>query len=381
MTTATVDAKDFAAAVGWAARAVPHRSTTPILNAIPITVHDGKLTVTGFDFETTARACCAASGELPTTYVLGSMISKIASQLTGDVHLSLDGTRMLVRAGRDKYRPPVMPSEQYPTVPDLPPAIGDSPGFLDAINRVAASAAPITETGRPVLRCVAIEGHDSTLTVRATDSYRMSIATIPWSGPDFTVALPGRTLTEFGKAIGAERTTLLMSDSHFGITTSSGLTVSTLLTAAEYPSAAFRIIQAARDKAYSDEGGVLVAPRGELLGAVKRAAITLGPNDPLALRLTADGLCSTYAVGEDGDAEVTIPGNYIGPDLVVYVTAAYLAGVVDTLSTPYVSLGTFTGERAQIHVAGARDDSGDPDDAVQHIVMARKAPSAMMAAA
>lgn len=376
---ATFDAKEFAAAVAWAMRAVATKSTVPVLGAVPLTVADGELTVSGYDFTTHARAVIDADGALDTVHVLGSMLAKIAPQLSGNVVVTVDGTKLRIAAGRDKYHLPIVPATDYPHTPTLPPAVGDSAGFLDAFGYVAQSAAGSAETTRLILQGVSLVADSGALTLRSTDRYRMSRAVIGWDGQDFATAVPARALTDFAKAVGVGRVTLHASESHFGIT-SGGFSASTLLLDDEYPVAAFEMINRARASALADTGGVLVAPRGELLGAVKRASIALGPNDPLALHLAADG-CRAVAVGNDGDGSIYVPGDYLGPDLDVYVTASYLTSLVDAIPTQYVALGAFEGKPMHIHVVGSHSDSGEPDEAVQHIVMARKAPAAIAAAA
>lgn len=376
---ATVDAKDLAAAAAWAMRAVPPKSTVPVLGAVPLTVADGELTVSGFDYTTHARAVVGADGTLDTVHVLGSMLAKIAPQLSGTVALAMDGTRLRITAGRDKYRLPIVPAEDYPHTPPLPPAVGDSAGFLDAIGYVVQSSAGPAENSRPILQGVSLVADDGILTFRATDRFRMSRTTLPWDGQDFATVVPARTLTDFAKAIGVGRVTIHVSDSHFGIT-SGGFSASTLLLDDEYPTDAFRMIDKARSSALADTGGILVAPRSELLGAVKRASVALGPNDPLGLHLAEDG-CTAAAVGDDGEASTALPGTYLGPDLGVYVTAAYLTSLLDATPSQWVALGAYEAKPMHIHVVGCHGDSGEPNEAVQHIVMARKAPSAMAAAA
>lgn len=376
---ATLDAKDLASAVAWAMRAVPAKSTTPVLGAVPLTVADGELTIAGYDYTTHARAIVGADGTLDTVHVLGSMLAKVAPQLNGTVALTIDGTRLRVAAGRDKYTVPIVPATDYPHTPSLPPAVGDSAGFLDAFGYVAQSAAGPAETSRAILQGVCLVAENGVLTLYATDRYRMSRTAIDWDGQDFSTVVPTRALTDFTKAVGVGRVTLHVSDAHFGIT-SGGYSASTLLLDDEYPLAAFAMIDRARASALADAGGILVAPRSELLGAVKRASIALGPNDPLALHLAEDG-CSAVAVGDNGDASITIPGAYLGPDLDVYVTAAYLTSLIDATPAQHIALGAYNGKPMHIHVVGSHGDSGEPNEAVQHIVMARKAPSAMAAAA
>lgn len=368
---AILDAKDLAAAVGWVMRAVPNRPAQPVLGAVPLTVADGELTVEGFDYETHARGRVIAHGDLGTVHVLGSMLAKVAPELDGNVSLSLDGSKLLVAAGKDKYRLPIVPGDDYPTLPAMPPAMGDCAGLIEAVTRVAPSAATADDilSARRSLGWVSLAAQDGMLILRATDGYRMSRAVTAWDGQDFATLAPAKMLSEYARAIGVGRVTLHADESHFAMT-SGGFTVSTVLIEDEYPTPIFARIDEARAKATAeDSGGVLVAPRAELVKAIKRGSIILEKNQPLRLTLSEDEQCTVGAAGE-AEASVALPGQYMGEPFDILITSSYLASLVDSTPAPYVAIGVWHPERT-VHIVGC-DEAGAAEEAIQHAAMARR---------
>src|SRR5437764_328662 len=116
--TATIDSKDLTNAVGWAMRAVPHKTPVPVLSAVALTVSEGELTAAGFDYDTYARSRVPADGQLDTMHVPGAMLAKLAPQMSGPVAFTVEGKGLRVTSGKDKYRLPIMPADDYPTTPN-----------------------------------------------------------------------------------------------------------------------------------------------------------------------------------------------------------------------------------------------------------------------
>src|SRR5664280_294960 len=60
-----MDREALADAVAWTARSLPSRPTVPVLAGLLLTVDGDTLTVSGFDYEVSARAAYPAGGRLP----------------------------------------------------------------------------------------------------------------------------------------------------------------------------------------------------------------------------------------------------------------------------------------------------------------------------
>ena len=59
----TVERDVLAEAVGWTARSLPLRPTSPVLNGLLITASAGEVSIASFDHETSARQVIAADVE------------------------------------------------------------------------------------------------------------------------------------------------------------------------------------------------------------------------------------------------------------------------------------------------------------------------------
>ena len=103
-----------------------------------------------------------------------------------------------------------MPVEDYPALPEMPPSSARSTATLFA----AAVAQAVTAAGRddmlPVLTGVKLEIDGSTLSLLATDRFRLSLRELEWSPlqTDLTVSalVPARVLAETARSLppGAE---------------------------------------------------------------------------------------------------------------------------------------------------------------------------------
>lgn len=94
-------------------------------------------------------------------------------------------------------------ASEYPQLPEVPAEwSGTVPGedFAQAVTRVARSAG-IDDT-LPALLCLCLDATADTLTLAATDRYRLAVEDIPWSGPEDgrRVLVPAKLAAEYVKA-------------------------------------------------------------------------------------------------------------------------------------------------------------------------------------
>ena len=119
----------------------------------------------------------------------------------------LDGARVSLTCGSARFSLQTMPVEDYPALPDMPAATGtvDSEGFAHAV------AQAVTAAGRddmlPVLTGVRIEIDGSTISLLATDRFRLSHRELAWNPhtPDVSAAalVPARVLGDTAKSLTA----------------------------------------------------------------------------------------------------------------------------------------------------------------------------------
>ena len=136
--------EDFADAVAWVARSLPSRPTVPVLAGVLLTGSDDGLTISGYDYETSAEVRVAAEIASPgSALVSGRLLSDITRSLPAKpVDVSVEGTRVSLSCGSARFSLPTMAVEDYPSLPALPDETGvvSADLFGEAIGQVAVAA-------------------------------------------------------------------------------------------------------------------------------------------------------------------------------------------------------------------------------------------------
>ena len=203
-----VDRDVFADAVAWAARSLPVRPSSPVLSGLLIEAGSEGLVLSTFDYETSARATLSADVvEEGTTLVSGRMLADISRALPAgkQIDFAIDGARVSLTCGSARFTLQTMPVDEYPTLPEMPSATGtvDSGEFAKAVTQAVTAAGK--DDMLPVLTGVRIEIEGSTISLLATDRFRLSLRELSWSPrtPDETVAalVPAKVLAETAKSL------------------------------------------------------------------------------------------------------------------------------------------------------------------------------------
>src|SRR5690606_35747660 len=151
----------------------------------------------------------ASVDEPGTILVHGRLLSDIASRLpNAPIEISVeDDGGIAVRCGSARFTLASMPVEEYPSIPEVSGSSGIVPAedFSTAIAQVGFAASRDDVT--PVLTGVQLEVGDQSLSLVATDRYRVSLRDVPWEGKgeasgEQTALVPARTLVEVGKTFG-----------------------------------------------------------------------------------------------------------------------------------------------------------------------------------
>lgn len=207
-----IDRDALADAVAWTARSLPVRPPVPVLAGMHIVAggeqNDDRLKLSAFDYEVSAQVTTDIDVEEPgTALVSGRLLAEISRSLPPQpVEVTTDGAKVMLRCGSAKFTLLTMPVEDYPSLPEMPPAAGavGSDEFAAAVSQVAIAAG--RDDTIPMLTGVRVEIEGETVTLASTDRYRLAVRELHWKPerPDFSaVALvPARTLadTEIGRA-------------------------------------------------------------------------------------------------------------------------------------------------------------------------------------
>ncbi len=178
-----LDRDVLADSVAWAARTLPTRPSMPMLAGLLVEAADSGLTMSSFDYEVSGQVAVPADVDEPgRVLVSGRLLADIARSLPArPVEISADTSRVEVRCGRSTFTLPTLPVEDYPALPDMPSSSGAIAGsVLAAVVAQVAIAAGKDDT-LPTLTGIRVEVTGDSITLAATDRYRLAVRQFAWS--------------------------------------------------------------------------------------------------------------------------------------------------------------------------------------------------------
>ncbi|MGO4957824.1 DNA polymerase III subunit beta [Luteococcus sp. Sow4_B9] len=377
----------MAEAVAWAARSLPSRPSVPILAGLLIKTTDEGITMSSFDYETSAQINVVADVLEPgEALVSGRLLADIARSLPNKpVELTSDESRMELVCGSARFTLQTLPVTDYPTLPEMPAATGtvESEDFAKAVSQVVVAAG--RDELLPVFTGVRVEIEGETLSLLATDRYRMALKELTWrpsnSQASGAALVPAKVLSETAKSMGAgENITMSLSNASAG----DGLIgfegegqggtrqITTRLLDGEFPKVRHLMnVQATVSVRVNT---------AELISSVKRVALVAERNTPLRM-IIGDGQVSLEAAtGDQAQASEAIEAvveNHTGGEM--SITAAgfnphYLSDALNAVDTPYVHF-SFTAPGKPCLVTGLSDLDSDPLPDYKHVIMLMRLPN------
>ena len=197
----------LAEAVQWAARSLPTRPSVPILAGLMIRAADGQVVLSSFDYETSAQVTVKADvTDDGVALVSGRLLAEIARSLPNKpVELTSDATKVELVCGTARFTLQTLPVSDYPALPSMPEATGaiTSEDFAKAVGQVVVAAG--RDELLPVFTGVRMEIDGDTLSLLATDRYRMALKELPWNprstGDQGSALVPARVLSETARSM------------------------------------------------------------------------------------------------------------------------------------------------------------------------------------
>jgi DNA polymerase III subunit beta len=326
----------LAEAVAWTARALPARPALPVLAGMRLLArrdgaagHQGQeLTLSSFDYDVSAQASLPVTVEEEgSVLVPGRLLTEITRSLPPRrVEVRVDASRTIVTCGSAQFSLLMLPEEDYPALPEMPPSIGtvESDVFAAAVAQVATAAG--RDDTLPALTGVRVEIERDTLTLVATDRYRLAVRELRWNPaqPELSAAVlvPGKALSDTARALtsGAEVSIALAlpgesGDGMIGFE-GSGRRATTRLLGGEFP----------RYQALLPEhvNATAELPAALLSESVKRVALVAERNTPVRLSFSAGQLLLEAGTGDEAQAAETLEANYEGEDTQIAFNPQYL---------------------------------------------------------
>ena len=356
----------LAEAVAWTARALPARPAVPVLAGIRLQAA-GDLTLSSFDYDVSAQATVpVAVEEEGDLLVSGRLLAEITRSLPArPVEISSDGARATLTCGSATFTLLTMPSEDYPSLPPMPPAAGSigSDAFASAVSQSATAAG--RDDTLPALTGVRIEIDGETLTLVSTDRYRLAVRELRWTParPDLSAAVlvPARALAETARALtaGAEVSIALALPGEEGAGgegmigfEGAGRRTTTRLLGGDFPR-----YQSLLPNQVNSVAELAAGPFAE---AVKRVALVAERNTAVRLSFSPGQLVLEAGTGDEAQAVEVIEASFEGDDIQIAFNPQYLLDGLTALDSDVARIAfTEAGKPALLTGKPAPDEQPD----------------------
>jgi DNA polymerase-3 subunit beta len=356
-----VERDTLAEAVTWTARSLPARPPVPVLAGLLIEASGDHVTLSSFDYEVSGRVeVDAVVDEAGTVLVSGRLLAEITRALPArPVTLTTEGTKVQLVCGSATFSLPTLPVEEYPSLPEMPVQTGTLPGaaFAAAVAQVAVAAG--RDDTLPVLTGIRMEIEGETLTLAATDRYRLAVREIPWNpeapGAEAVVLVPARTLADTAKSLVAGDTVSLalasgtVGEGLLGIE-GAGRRTTTRLLDGEFPKY--------RSLLPSESLSVATVETGAFVEAVKRVSLVAERNTPVRLSFTAGELQLDAGTGDDAQATETLEAGLTGEPITIAFNPQFLLDGLGAIDAPTAVLSFTTSTKPAVLTGRSADADG-----------------------
>lgn len=317
---------------------VERRQTMPILSNVLLIAQDGQLSVTATDLEVELVAQAEVEvengGEIT---VSGRKLLDICKALPegSDIHISLSGEKLSVRAGRSKFNLATLPAAEFPVVEDIKAGqtISVSQEALGhLIEKTHFSMAQ--QDVRYYLNGMLLETSGQHLRAVATDGHRLALCQVELDGADLEeqqVIVPRKGVLELQRLMSGEGDlNIELGSNHIRIQLE-GIRFTSKLIDGKFPEYD-RVIP-------KESANELKANRSEFRDALQRTAI-LSNEKYRGIRLVIrdSGVILQAHNPEQEEAEEELEVEYSGEDIEIGFNVNYLLDALGAVEGDIVTL-------------------------------------------
>ena len=301
--------------------------------------------------------------------VSGRLLAEISRSLPArPVQITSEGGKAVLTCGSATFTLLTMPEEEYPALPEMPPAAGSvgSDAFASAVSQSATAAG--RDDTLPALTGVRIEIEGDTLTLISTDRYRLAVRELRWSParPDLSAAVlvPARALAETARSLtsgaevsialalpGEEARTAPGGDGMIGFE-GGGRQTTTRLLGGEFPR--YQALLPSHVNATAELSTALLAE------AVKRVALVAERNTAVRLAFSPGQLVLEAGTGDEAQAVEVLEAGYDGDDFTIAFNPQYLLDGLTAIDSDTARI-SFTEPGKPALITGKPAPDGEPD--------------------
>lgn len=355
----------FADAVSWVARTIPSRPSLPVLAGMKIEADkDGSVALSSYDPDISSHAVIEAAVDEPgTTLVHGRLLSDFARALPNKpIDMELKGAKLEVVCGSSHISMQSMPLEDYPSAPPMPEVSGVVDGALwqETVAQVVTAAS--SDDTLPLLVSVCIEIEGKTMSLMATDRYRLAVRDLTWEPANedasHRILVRASRLSDIAKALGSVGKVELAIDNSgrtgmIGFSAAGRHNVARLIDG-EYPQV--------RNLFPSEATGYAVIGRQEMLDAIKRARLVVEKNSAVRLSFSEGQVILEAGQGDNAQTSEALEATLHGEDIVMAFNPSFLHEGLGATSAPYVRLSFTSASKPAVLTAQPEIDGEDDQE-------------------
>lgn len=357
---------DLLNGVQFASRAISNRATLPVLSGLKIeAAEDGRVSLAATDLELTMETAIRTAVDEPGRAIVpGRLFGEMTRSLgAGQVTVGAGEAEVEIGSGRGQFRVKALAPDDYPALPLEDPSTTDASvevsvdaeTLAGALAQVVRAASP--DETRQILTGVLCEIDEGSLTLAATDSYRLAVRKVeaPGAAGRRDVVLPARTLSELARALGSGASVTASIKENLvafsiGQAGDEGQTLEQATIGSRFIEGEFPKYRQLIPEGYPNK---LEVDRDALLEVTKRVGLLAQNNLPVKLQLGSELEVSAHTP-DVGEGQEIIDADYSGEPLVIAFNPQFLYDGVSAIQSPRVTIDVADGLKPAI-IKGADD--------------------------
>ncbi|MDF2505591.1 DNA polymerase III subunit beta [Clostridium sp.] len=318
-------------------KAVPSKTTLPILEGIMIEAKNGKLKLIGTDLEvgieTTINVDVIVPGKtVISSKILGEIVRKLPDS---DIELELkDNNVVYIKCENSHFKINGMTADEFPDLPEVKKENGlviTQNKFKEMIKQTIFSVS--SDEIRPILTGVLFEVAGDKISMVALDGFRMAVKNCSViNDSSFKSVIPGKSLAEIGKILDdtEEPVNIYFSKNQIIVQVQDTIVISRLL---EGEFINYKQIIP------SDYKIKVTVPTSHLIESCERAALFArdSSNNMIKFEIN-DDVMSIKSNSQNGDVQEELKVNKQGEDIEIAFNAKYFMDVLKVIESEEVTI-------------------------------------------
>jgi DNA polymerase-3 subunit beta len=335
----SVSREDLTSRTQLVGRALATRSAMPSLGGILLTAAgDGELRLQATDMELSFTTSVPAAVERGGRVLLpGRLLGDVVRSLPeGEVTLEQRSEQrdVEISASGSTFHLRMLPAEEFPQLADFEGdgVTIDAVALADTVERVARAASK--DEVRPILTGILVTASERTLTMVATDSYRLSVKHTQLESPlssELEANVPARAMRELSRLVtqeGVSQLEIAMTRNQV-VFRAGGTQLASRLIEGQFPS--YRQLL---PDTFEHE---IALPQQELLDAARRISQMAQRNAPLRFAFAEGELTISAETPDVGDARESMPAPFSGEPLEIAFNPQFVVEGIESIDAEEVA--------------------------------------------